>query len=357
MTSLLDFDRNNVDVGTHELVPGLGSLIVQRHPSSMWSSLAALSAETPCTLYTKKLTRRHVSRQIARLLNHIDTTQPLYMTKTPDSLLFSVLHNGGHAVASVLHDSNMYVPPNMVDPRRQAVLMCVGAPGIQLTDQHAVRAPHCVSRCCTFRHIAQQLMALRPLDAPREIFHAPAVGRVTANMLRGAAAHKLSMAYALHAAQNAAERHQGFNTELPIADLNIGEMLMLRNPERVKMERCADGLLLYRDRENTGTKTLLAVVNSEATQPSAQMPVNPQAPVLVHKVEYSPAAKQSGFRFNIVPTGACAANEVSTEHTVQQILNRLSHEFANRDLVHTQCHGFVSQCAASADDSDSESDE
>ena len=347
MASLLDFARNEVAEGQYKLAGDLGTLVVEKHPSSRWSSLASLCARTPCTLYAMPMSRKVIRREVGQLLNRVDPNKQLFMTKTPDSLLFTVQNAAGaHRLASVLHDSNMYMPPDMVDPSRQAVIMCVSDSGVHLTPEHDVRPPHCISRCCTFRHIAQQLMAMRPLEAPRVVFHTPSVGRVTANMLHGESARALTQAYASHLDANAHHSHLGFDQALPMKSTNdIVRLLMLRNPERVKMRPCADGLMLYRDRSESGTKTLVALVNSSNTQPGA--PLDPNAPVQLHKFEYSDQAKQDGFRFNVTePSEAKDTADVHGDLKVQEILNRVGHVYGEKDLNHVQCADFVPECAS-----------
>ena len=343
---LLDPSRSYVPEGEYALADGFGSLSVQHYPSETWKGLSSLCASSKCTLFGSPLGQTQLTPLQANILNPGAPEQQLYLSKTPDSLVFSTLQGGIHHVAALLHDPNMYVPSALASPGQPSVVVRVVQPeggSVHLTEEHDVRPPHCVSRCCSFKHIVQQLMAMQPPDdTPREVFSSPNMGSVTVCMLHGQKARALRERYLAAS---------GFNQEEPVEN-DICQLLQLKQAS-AKMLQCKNGLLLYRDRKSNNTKTLVALINSLDTIPGARN-VDPESPVQVHRFVYSNAAKAAGFRFTIVP-GACTEDhQVSETHTPQDILSRVCHHAGNLDLQHVLCHDFVAHAAGEQEDNDNE---
>ena len=358
MEALLDASRNHVEPGDYPLIPGFGGLQVEHHDSDRWAALARLCSETPCTLFGYPLTSQHISAGHAALLNRVSPVHQLHISKTPDSLVFTIVDGDEHYVTALLHDHNMYVPPQLANEAVPSIVVAVrGPPRIRLVSSHGVTDPEYLSRCCTWKHLLERLMAFRPLGPePRSVFHTPSIGSLSACMLQGEEAALLSSAFLKHAQKHSHLKSLGYDKQVSLPAEISKALLLKRSGGEIKMLPCKDGLLLYRNRSSTQTRTLIAIVNSEATHPDA-VDADPYSPVQVHKLVYSDDAKKSNFRFTLVDKPTDIEGELSTDSTVQSLLSHIAHVHSLNDQRSVQCHGFTSQCEGEEEDSTSEEEE
>lgn len=323
-----------------------------------FQALHEVCAATPCNTAFMNITHLLEPHEKALIDQTRVANSSVYMTKTPDCLLFS---GENRRFLSVMHSASLYKDEDDTSPPADATLTCqVGVPGqrpplpFHITLEHSTNGPNCICRTSPFQHIVAQISSVKKLDGvPSELFSSDTLGSLSGRVVSGPDATLLKRAFlGLHdhferSSEDGSGIYDRSLTLLP----GLCKLLMLKNPEGdIHLDRVVDGIAGYRERKSDNGKTLIFVANSNDfhnVSPSSTS----DAKVQIFKLDYNGKGKKKTVSQRIsyvahtddLHSLSNQARQVGVVHsgmTVQEILNHLEFAFRKKELERIGCHFF-----------------
>lgn len=323
---------------------------------SNFSGMHFICGNTPCNTTMMPVTQYLTNHEIQLVDQTRGPPGPIFMTKTPDCILFT---DQNRRFLSVLHSKKMY--ENEGDPEiKHCTLSCqVGIPGKPLPDpllvslEHGVNQPHVISRMSPYKHVLAQISTIQKLDqAPKELFSSDKLGTFSGRIIKGEHADLLKKAFLglhEHLVQNSGGEDGVFNRSIKLVP-ELSDLLMLKNPDGdIHLERLPDGIVGYRKRMSDNGQSFIFVANSDDFHQNNVSPIH-ESQVQVFKMDYNKKGKaKSNARISFVANQneiAHLSDEVKENGvvhagmTVQDVLNHIRFAFMKNELENIGCQCF-----------------